>query len=318
MSETPTNKASEMPAEAILRDQLARGDAVLSTIAPILGHLTVSSENSLFNDEVVANIRGLAGHVAQELLNAQASETAKDDRNRVYAGKDALVTALLAHGAFLSHCHALALETALAEQLHRRSDIDPVLSPMLQALISSSDADVSSSAMAALTAQACFIQQMGRMELKAGELPGDLFHEAIQLWREHAVQDTQDAAARAEVQLRANYDESKSRLGLLSRLVSGMGKGAQAGLSVSHAGAAIFLSALAHLTKQPRGTVTVSTNERLLGRLVLALRAAGLKPKEVEEQILLIHPEAQLPEGFDLLRSDRAAAILSETGEVTG
>ena len=318
MSETSMNETGEMPVEAILREELAHSDAVLGTIAPILGHLAVSSENSLFNDEIVAQIRGMANCVARELLNAQMSATAEDTRDTVLDGLDGLSAELLAHEGFLSHCHALGLESALAKQLLQRSGIDPVLPPMMQALISSSEADVSSNAMAALTSQARFLKQMDRMELVATELPGDLFHEVIQLWRSHAGPDAELVTSQAEVQIRAKFDESASRLGLFSRLVNGMGKGAQAGLSISHAGVATFLSVLAQLSKQPRNVAAISTNERLVGRLALGLRAAGLKPKEVEEQFLLIHPSVELPDGFDMLRSDRAAALLSETGEVAG
>jgi len=41
------------------------------------------------------------------------------------------------------------------------------------------------------------------------------------------------------------------------------------------------------------------------------LRAAGLKPADIERQFLAIHPEAMLPEGFDRLGTDMAASILA-------
>ncbi len=318
MSEASKNKSGEVPVEAVLREELAHGDAVLGTIAPILGHLVVSSENSLFSDEVVAHIRGLAGSIAGQLLAEQAAASKEEARSAVFKRKDDLTAELLASRAFLTHCHALAVERSLIELLHRRSAIDIVLSPMLQALVSSDDADVSSRAMALLTAQARFAEHMKRMELPVTELPGDLFHETIQIWRMQAEPGLEEVTALAEMQFRARYDESQSRVGLLTRLVTGMGQGARAGLSISHAGVAIFLSALALLSKQSRETAVLSTNERQLGRLALGLRAGGLKPSEVEEQFLLIHPDVALPEGFELLRSDRAAAMLAETGIETG
>ena len=58
-------------------------------------------------------------------------------------------------------------------------------------------------------------------------------------------------------------------------------------------------------------TVIISTNDRQLARLAVALRAAGLKPRDVEEQFLHLHPEIALPEGFEALRADRAAALLA-------
>jgi hypothetical protein len=97
-----------------------------------------------------------------------------------------------------------------------------------------------------------------------------------------------------------------------------MGGGALAALSISHAGVAIFASALSIASGQSRDMAVLSTNEAQLARLALALRAAGLKPAAVEEQFLSLHPEVALPEGFEQLGSDRAAAMLAAGGPVAG
>jgi hypothetical protein len=55
----------------------------------------------------------------------------------------------------------------------------------------------------------------------------------------------------------------------------------------------------------------LSFADRQFARLALALRAAGLKQQAVEEQFLYLHPEISLPDGFDRLRADRAAALLA-------
>ena len=55
----------------------------------------------------------------------------------------------------------------------------------------------------------------------------------------------------------------------------------------------------------------LSFADRQFARLALALRAAGLKQQAVEEQFLYLHPEIALPDGFDRLRADRAAALLA-------
>jgi len=83
---------------------------------------------------------------------------------------------------------------------------------------------------------------------------------------------------------------------------------------VSHAGVAIFLSALATASHQDRDLAVLATNDRQLARLALSLRAGGLKPKEIEEQFLHIHPEISLPPGFEALTADRAAEILAASG----
>ena len=314
MDKTGATQMTEIPVETVLRDELAHGDSMLGSVAPILGHLVISPDNSLFSDEIVAQVRGMAVSVASQMLTAQAHESDEDDVLAfVDQHLDDLAGHLLENGRFLSHCHALTIERQLSQRVNERSAVDLILSPLLQALISSDDHVVSSNAMAVLAAQARFVQQQNRMEIPMKELPGDLFHAAVLTWRTHAGEGLDEVTARAEMQLRAKYDEGASRLGLLSRLVSGLGNGALAALSVGHAGVAIFLSALAAGSQQDRDIVVQSTHDRQLGRLALSLRAAGLKPREIEEQFLLIHPHVALPEGFEMLRKDRAAEILAES-----
>ena len=77
---------------------------------------------------------------------------------------------------------------------------------------------------------------------------------------------------------------------------------------------AFFVSALALASGQDRDMAVLATNEGQLARLALALRAAGLKPAGVEEQFLALHPDVALPEGFETLGADRAAALLAQSG----
>ena len=315
MNEAGITQAPQIPVEAVLRDELAHGDIVLGTIGPILGHLLANHDHSLFSDEIIARVRGMLLHVARQLFEAQGGAEGFENPH-AFALEQAPVLGdrIAADPAFLAHCHALALEWQLAGRLQRRNQIDPVLSPLLQALIASDDATTASNAMALLAAQARFVQQQRRMELPLGELPADLFHHALVTWRELASEEGSEKAEKAERQLRETFDESAGRLGLLARVVNGMGQGALAALAMGHAGAAIFLTALAMASDQERDLTVVATNDRQLARLALSLRAAGLKPKDVEEQFQYIHPEVALPEGFDMLRADRAAAMLRASG----
>ena len=313
------SQATEMPVESVLREELAHGDVVLGTIGPILGHLLANHDHSLFSDEIVARVRGMAAHVARQVLQTQAEcEEHEDPVAYAQLHAEDLSAALVTSAPFLAHCHALALEWQLTHKLEQRSAIDPVLSPLLQALIASDDAGTGSTAMAALAAQARFIQQQRRMELPLGELPGDLFYHAVTTWRARAGEISDEIAGETEEKLREAYDEGASRLGLMSRLVTGMGKGARAALSVSHAGVALFLTALAMGSHQERDLAVIATNDSQLARLALGLRASGLKPDEVEEQFLQVHPDIALPDGFDMLRADKAAALLSHAAHQSG
>ncbi|WP_240504514.1 hypothetical protein [Tsuneonella mangrovi] len=312
------SQSTTIPIESVLRDELAHGDVVLGTIEPILGHLLANHDHSLFSDEIVSRVRGMIMALARQLVLAQA-EFGKLPDPHGFAEKNTqqLAKRLMADGGITSHCHALALEFQLTTRLERRNAIDPVLSPLLQALVSSDEDQVATTAMAALTAQARFVQRQHRMELPLTELPSDLFHNALECLLAASEEHHREAAADAQIQLRQSYNESASRLGLIERLVNEMGNGIRAALSVGHSGVAIFLSALSASVKQARDLTIVATNDRQLARLSIALRAAGLKPKEVEQQFLYFHPDIALPEGFDTLRTDRAVALLAESGRST-
>lgn len=312
MIDRTASQSDEAPVEAMLREALEQGDAVLDTVGPILGHLLANDDDTLFTDEIVARVRGIILHIAWQLLMAQGKAAAIEDPDLFAKNHlEALAAILASHQALLMHCHALAVEWHLTLCLDQRSAIDPVLTPLLQALVASDDEATAASAMTALASQARFIQHQRRMELPINELPGDLLHQALLIWRGHVDDDAGAAAEIAERELRASFDESAGRLGLLSRIVASMGSGAMAALSVSHAGAAMFITALAIASNQDRDIAALSTNNGQMARLALALRAAGVEAKAVEEQFFHVHPEVTLPAVFKLLRSDRAAAMLA-------
>lgn len=318
MTEFSAQAISVEAVGAVLRDELAHGDALIGTISPILRHLLANDEHSVFGDEIIARVRGMMSDVARQLLDQLAIAAGTgEDRDYLPAHIAALVDGLVGHAGFLSHVHALALEWQLTERLQARLALDPVLSPLLQALVSSPDPNVASSAMALLASQARFVQNQRRMQLPIAELPGDLVHAAVLAMRGHAGKD-EAAAAAAEQAIRASYDEGRSRLGLIARLITGMGGGATAALSITHAGTAMFISALALGSGQDRDMAVLATNEGQLARLALALRAAGLKQQAIEEQFVSLHPEVALPPGFEQLGSDHAAALLARSAAYPG
>jgi hypothetical protein len=297
--------------EQLLRDELGRGDTMIATSRPILRHLLANDDHALFNDEMIARVRGMINHVAAQLLFALAAAADAPDRARYAAERhDELAQALFEDTAFLAHAHALTLEAQLAERLQARSGIDAMLSPLVQELAAAREMDMAALSMTVLAAQARFMQHHRRMELPLRELPGDLFHRALLSLRAHAG-GAEDAAEEAERELREAYDESSGRLGLLTRLVVAMGQKATRALAIDHAGLAIFSTALAMASGQERDLAVLSFADRQFARLALALRAAGLKQQAVEEQLLFLNPEIALPDGFDMLRADRAAALLA-------
>ena len=119
--------------ESLLRDELAQGDSVLSTAAPVLRHLLVHGDNPLFSDEVVARTRGLLLDVAGQLLRAQADAMGLEESAPFVAERqDDLVMTLADDPAILAHAHPLTSDPTAALQLQVRCGIDVALSPLLQ------------------------------------------------------------------------------------------------------------------------------------------------------------------------------------------
>lgn len=306
MIDHAVHQADREDVEIVLREELARGDAMAETVLPVLRHLVASEDSSLFSDEILARVRGMQTDIAANLLEALPD---RDDRYAT-GHVEALARAFLSSPALLLHLHGSALEWQLTERLQHRLALDPVVSPLLQALVSSDNGEIQGLAMRFLAAQTRWCQSQRRMKLPLLELPEELFHTAFVSLRAHFADDPAMAelAARAEVEYHTRYDAGATRLDLASRLASSLGKTA---LSVSDAGVALFLSALALGSGQGRDEAVISTHEGQLARLALALCSAGLDPRAVEHQFLALHPEVTLPPDFEGLTAERAAAILS-------
>jgi hypothetical protein len=307
--------------DAALREDLALGDAMIRSVAPIMRHLLASDQHSLFADEIVARVRGGVYDLAGQLLDAIAAAQGATERlEHSREALDAFVEALTNVPGLVSHLHALSLESQLTERMQDRLAVDPVLPPLMQALLASTDGSTSALAMSLLAAQVRFQQAQRRMQLPVTELPADLLHSVLLVMRGMADADSESEvnARAADASIRERYDESRTRLGIIARLVTAMGGGAVAALSASHAGVAIFTTALALCSSQDRDVIVLSTSEGQIARFALSLRAAGLKPALIGEQIVALHPEVTLPEGFEGLGADRAAALLAVSSPLMG
>ena len=321
-----TNPAFSLPegpednraVESLLGDELAAADFAQANVGPILRHLLGNDDHALFSDRIVAQVRAQIEDLARQLaLSLETALGHADPRGAANATAPLLAAALIDSPPILAHAHALALEAQLAERLATRLSLDAVLSPLLQSLIASSDPNTAATAMALLAAQARFVQAQRRGELPLAELPGDLLHTALLIMREHGCGNDparDRIAAVLETAIRSNFDEAANRLGLLHRLVGGMGGGAIAALDVEHAGVALFVTALGLGAGLERDHAMFATTEAQLPRLALALLASGANSALVEQQFFAIHPEVTLPEGFETLRADRAAALLAGSG----
>ena len=305
--------------DEMLQTELGRADALVGSLGGILRHLLANDDHSMFSDEIIARLRGMIANLAQQLLFARARAANVDNpASQSDDDRAALEDLLLSHLPLLGHVHAVALEFQLTSRLEHRQSIDPVLTPLVQSLVASPDGGTANAAMAALAAQARFMQQQRRMELPLAELPGDLFHSAVLALRSLSGEQADPSAERASETLRKGFDESSSRVGLLSRLVMGLGSEAARALEIEHAGVAFFVTALGIASGQDRDLAILSTNDRQTVRLALSLRAAGVKPEAIAEQFAFIHPAIALPADFGRLRNDRACELLAASNADIG
>lgn len=311
MGEKTMDLAAGAAVEAILRDGLVRETRALAAVVPVLRHLLGTDAQGLLSDAIIARVRGMIGDLAAQLLAIRAGRDpgARAGGAGDPAALDVLVARLMADEGLLAFCHAAAAEGLIAQRLQQRHAIDPVLSPLLQELIASEDPAIAAVAMATLAAESRFVQSQRRMELPLRELPAELFHCVIAI----ACSDGQETAAFAQVM--DGYDEAASRIGLLARLVAAMRHGAVAGLTLEHAGLALFSSALARATRQPRNLGVLACHEGQGVGLSLRLRAAGLSPAAIERQLALTDPAARLPRAFAEVSAEHALLLLADDGE---
>lgn len=289
-----------------LRIALARGDALRAQSGPALHQILAAQDRSLLSEAVVAQVGGMLADLADQLVAARAA--AVDPAT----SRQAVAAQLLAVDTLREHCQALALEWRLAVQLEAELALDPVLSPLLQALVSSPAPGVGAIAMAAIAAQARFAQGQRRMQLPLSELPAELFHAALLAARDAVSAAGQDDAARAEARLRAGYEEGVGRIALFARLVDVARSIPTPMPSIEDAGVGLWLSTLSARSGEDRDRTACAVADPLLGRLLLTLRAAGVAPIDAERQALRAQPDVELPRGLQDIGTREAAQWLAE------
>jgi hypothetical protein len=304
MGDATMDLAADSAVEAILRDELEREDRALGSVVPVLCHLLTSDGHSLISDAVLARVRGMLSDLARQFAAALAGH---EPGVRMPGVPDESGFArLAADRELVGFAHMLATESLLAERFQHRHAIDPVLSPLLQELIAAIDPAIAELAMKLLAAQSRFIQSQRRMELPLTELPAELFHRVLTGSEAHS--------GGGIARLQQAYDEAATRLGLLTRLAAALHGAVVAALSLDHAGLALFASALARRSRQPRARALLSCHEGQGARLALALKAAQADLAVIERQFLLVEPAARLPRAVAMLSPERARLLLDAAG----
>ena len=297
--------------EAVRAARIALGDGAQARdrLDPVLHYLLLRPGPDVFNDAVLARTNALLADMAWRLLSVGGED-------EVEAGGRApldLARRLARQPELAGFCHALAVEEQVANRLAGDAGIDPVLSPLVQNLIASDDPTVSSLAMSALTAQTRASQWLRRGEMPLAELPADLMTLALTVRREHLGGEGREQAASAEAQLRAQHDDGATRVALFDRLATALGPPGV--MDLAHAGVPLFIAMLAQRARLPRrrATMLLTTSQR--ATLAVALRAAGLKRRQIARQLLILGPQLPLPDFLSRLRRQDARLLaLSSDG----
>ena len=277
--------------EAALRDALERSDAALWAAGPVLAHLLSVPDRSLLTDEIVASVRGMLDHLAEQLLQASlAANPSEENVGFVPGYRENLTEVLQRMPELLGHCHALAVEWVVARRLESERGIDPVLSPILKKAAAMDDPVCARTAMGLISAQARYVQAQRRMELPLAELPGDLLHSVLIAWRRFGADARWGSTEAADASIRGAYDESATRLALSARLVSMMGENVAELLSIEESGAAVFFTALGRMSGQSRHLCVFASHDRRATRMILSLRAAGMGVRDAERVALQVQP----------------------------
>ncbi|KPF91147.1 hypothetical protein IP81_13260 [Novosphingobium sp. AAP83] len=316
MASSANTQSDNAAIERLLQDDLLHADQVMVHMGPILRHLLRNDDSSIFSDEVIARVRGMLADIARQLVQALGEAAGHiDAASWAREAGSGLVDLLAGHQALLNHLHMSAVEWQLADRLHGRVGIDPVLTPLLQDIIASPDHDLAARGMNLLAAQARFGQAIRRMQIPLAELPGDLHHIVLMTMHSYVEGDPSSVAASnvAEAALRKVRTETASRLDLLAYAVSSIGFNPNAMLSLQNAGVAFFLTALGLGTGIPRETAIMCTTESQMPRLALSLVSSGLGRDGLIDAFCALHPDVTLPEDIADLRPEQAAALLAKS-----
>lgn len=291
---------------ASLRADLAGDDRALSGMVPVLSHVLTNRAEPMVSDDIIARMRGLIGNAAEQLLAFNEQHASAEDL-------DSLSAALASNGSIVTHYYALAFEGGLSEELAARNGLDPVISPLIRELMGSKDKSVAEIATKLMVSQARFIQGQKRLQSAIVELPPEVLDEVLNVAKGWAKRQIRPFSARLAADFKASYDEASTRFGLLTRLIAMLGASGQLVCEIETAGFAVFCSAVAGQTRQPRELLVLSCQSHQSLRLALALKACGISTESIIRQFEFIGSDVTFPDGFDTWDEQSAADVLLDS-----
>lgn len=290
MNEQGSSTHSATEVEDTPRAQHARASGDAHATTEVLRQLISRERDNLFSEAILARTTAMLADLGQQLVHAYAESAEIDDRSAFAAAHgDALGHALGDSSALLNHCHALAVESVLADTLHRRAAIDPALPPLLKDLLGGED-EIAGAAMHVLAAQSRFLHSARRMELPLGELEPELFHEAIAALLELPIVYDEEGKA-AKDRLAESYDDSARRLSQIARLHLLLQDQQREPFSLEEAGLALFAYGLATRTGRSRERIVLALAESDPAQLSDLLRAANWPLAQAQQALAILHPQ---------------------------
>ena len=155
----------------LLSDSFELGTRLRFQLHEALSDVIGSRVSVLLQDGMIARTCGLLTHLASQLMVAPANLA---DPEACYKRQLAVLASLIDHQDLVVYCHALALEYHQIYQLKYNVDLDLLLSPMMQDLVTSSDQETAQLAAEVLASQMSFLSDMTHMRLLISNLPSNL------------------------------------------------------------------------------------------------------------------------------------------------
>lgn len=278
-----------------LRAWVARARGYRTLIEGIVADLAVTHDDALFNEEILAFVRGGARALATEILRRQATlATRSGSYDDTYARSIALSELLLRNAELRRLLHVSAIDATLCHLIADRSHTDPVLSPALVALADDTDDRCAGLAMAAMSAQALFLRNHRRKTIALLDLPAEILHATLLDTRSFPTEIGDEDIARAELLCRTEYSEASTRLAIFDALVDCIDDRFTGSLTMDSMGVPLFLSTLARRIDQSYASLVFAAAQRTAPNFGLCLKSAGLSDAEIFRH-------------FDILGHDDAA-----------
>lgn len=297
-------------AEVALRRAFANADRASDFGRSVFAHIAHTPILDVVSEESWSRTYAALASLAMGVLDGLVGAVGVHHQP---AEVDVVLRVLSECQALVEHLRADVIEWQLTQRLHDTLALDPVSSPVLQQLVVQPDHRAAATAF--LAAQMRWCQSHARMYMALADLPPAVQGQVCAVIQALGAgePDLADRANALCADMRNAYDPAADREVCATQALEHMSLEFADALRVQEMGVAVFLTALARLTMQPRATVTGWTERAQAPRLAVALRAAGMSPGDIQQQLFAFHGDAGLGAGVAEIEPQQASAMLAGT-----